>query len=223
MISMLSAFFFFNDTATTEIYTLSLHDALPIHARFEDHPLRTCGREGPPVTFLDLGPVDADAPHAWGANMAIRRTAVERVGAFDERRELYGDEQEWQARWLAAGGRIRYLAAAALDHRRAGDDARLRSLARAAYRRGQSSRRFDVLQGTAPSVAAELRVLAGCAAHGPRFRCANGPIMTAHSAGRLRALAGGAWRRRPHAAPGEDFLSGHSGTVGGRRGRLRAA
>src|SRR5256885_8503069 len=27
-------FFFFNDTATTEIYTLSLHDALPIcHAR----------------------------------------------------------------------------------------------------------------------------------------------------------------------------------------------
>src|SRR6266699_7068519 len=24
-------FFFFNDTATTEIYTLSLHDALPIH------------------------------------------------------------------------------------------------------------------------------------------------------------------------------------------------
>src|SRR2546430_10147849 len=29
---MLSLFFFFNDTATTEIYTLSLHDALPISA-----------------------------------------------------------------------------------------------------------------------------------------------------------------------------------------------
>src|SRR2546430_10204518 len=27
---ILSFFFFFNDTATTEIYTLSLHDALPI-------------------------------------------------------------------------------------------------------------------------------------------------------------------------------------------------
>ena len=27
-----SSFFFFNDTATTEIYTLSLHDALPISA-----------------------------------------------------------------------------------------------------------------------------------------------------------------------------------------------
>src|SRR2546430_12453016 len=30
--------FFFNDTATTEIYTLSLHDALPIYAvRFDAH------------------------------------------------------------------------------------------------------------------------------------------------------------------------------------------
>src|SRR2546425_13332045 len=27
-------FFFFNDTATTEIYTLSLHDALPISIKF---------------------------------------------------------------------------------------------------------------------------------------------------------------------------------------------
>src|SRR5215510_16028322 len=29
---MFFLFFFFNDTATTEIYTLSLHDALPIYA-----------------------------------------------------------------------------------------------------------------------------------------------------------------------------------------------
>src|SRR6202012_6302580 len=33
--------FFFNDTATTEIYTLSLHDALPISAR-------SCAAPGPP-------------------------------------------------------------------------------------------------------------------------------------------------------------------------------
>src|SRR2546429_9840250 len=32
---MNSLFFFFNDTATTEIYTLSLHDALPISTRGE--------------------------------------------------------------------------------------------------------------------------------------------------------------------------------------------
>src|SRR3712207_9348456 len=31
--AMYTVFFFFNDTATTEIYTLSLHDALPISGR----------------------------------------------------------------------------------------------------------------------------------------------------------------------------------------------
>src|SRR2546430_10140824 len=30
LVSVVMYFFFFNDTATTEIYTLSLHDALPI-------------------------------------------------------------------------------------------------------------------------------------------------------------------------------------------------
>src|SRR5256885_9850912 len=34
LLHILSFFFFFNDTATTEIYTLSLHDALPI---YRDH------------------------------------------------------------------------------------------------------------------------------------------------------------------------------------------
>src|SRR3712207_7808845 len=34
-------FFFFNDTATTEIYTLSLHDALPILARWRSSCSRT--------------------------------------------------------------------------------------------------------------------------------------------------------------------------------------
>src|SRR3712207_8764889 len=41
-------FFFFNDTATTEIYTLSLHDALPISARGRGGRLRPpqAGRQG---------------------------------------------------------------------------------------------------------------------------------------------------------------------------------
>src|SRR3712207_8420423 len=43
--------FFFNDTTTTEIYTLSLHDALPISdekfARFEPHAPRRRGVVGP--------------------------------------------------------------------------------------------------------------------------------------------------------------------------------
>src|SRR2546422_7688591 len=39
-------FFFFNDTATTEIYTLSLHDALPICRRRSARPARP-GTSGP--------------------------------------------------------------------------------------------------------------------------------------------------------------------------------
>src|SRR3712207_7150159 len=35
-------FFFFNDTATTEIYTLSLHDALPICLRSRSRLPSTC-------------------------------------------------------------------------------------------------------------------------------------------------------------------------------------
>src|SRR3712207_9378471 len=38
---MICIFFFFNDTATTEIYTLSLHDALPISI-IEDITLSVC-------------------------------------------------------------------------------------------------------------------------------------------------------------------------------------
>src|SRR2546425_7868119 len=48
-----SFFFFFNDTATTEIYTLSLHDALPISdlAEYQDHHFRRLGAK-PGITGL---------------------------------------------------------------------------------------------------------------------------------------------------------------------------
>src|SRR5256885_12186131 len=47
-------FFFFNDTATTEIYTLSLHDALPISdAGIDDH--RVIG-----IAFLQVLQDDTD-------------------------------------------------------------------------------------------------------------------------------------------------------------------
>src|SRR5260221_5059534 len=39
-------FFFFNDTATTEIYTLSLHDALPISDAASRRTRCTCRRTG---------------------------------------------------------------------------------------------------------------------------------------------------------------------------------
>ncbi|HEV2820994.1 MAG TPA: glycosyltransferase family 2 protein, partial [Solirubrobacteraceae bacterium] len=209
----------------------------PIRARFEDHPLRACGREGPPITWQDLGPYDTDARHAWGANMTIFRRALERAGRFDAGYTGAGDEEAWQQRLLAAGGRIRYVAAAGLDHRRAGHDARLRSLARAARARGAQSRRFDERRGDAPGAARETRVLAGCLVHAARRRCANGLIMAAHSVGRLEAsLERGSEDEGPEGScprvrmghqdrtvDPDDFLSGASGTVGGRRAVLRRA
>src|SRR2546430_15683874 len=44
-LTFFSIFFFFNDTATTEIYTLSLHDALPILAD-----------QGSPETRMNINP-----------------------------------------------------------------------------------------------------------------------------------------------------------------------
>ena len=75
--------------------------------------------------------------------MLFRRSAFERVGPFDEELPTGGDEEEWLERLRASGGKVIYLAAAGLDHRRAGDDARLRSLMQSAYRRGRNLRAYD--------------------------------------------------------------------------------
>src|SRR2546422_9343027 len=50
-----SSFFFFNDTATTEIYTLSLHDALPISEGDEG---------GAPAVALGEHAAEPDPEHA---------------------------------------------------------------------------------------------------------------------------------------------------------------
>src|SRR5260221_5247597 len=53
---MLSDFFFFNDTATTEIYPLSLHDALPISMEHLEAPiLRVTGFDTPFPYSLEHG------------------------------------------------------------------------------------------------------------------------------------------------------------------------
>src|SRR5215469_11853161 len=49
MASSFFFFFFFNDTATTEIYTLSLHDALPISTIHTVYPTRRFE----PLAFYD--------------------------------------------------------------------------------------------------------------------------------------------------------------------------
>jgi GT2 family glycosyltransferase len=157
----------------------------PIRARLEGPAPRACGREEPPITSLDLGERDREAELVWSANMALRREAFERVGPFDERFTTGGDEEDWIRRLHDRGGRVVYLADAWLDHRRAGDDARLRSLMRSAYRRGRNMRAYDGMRSVQPALGRELRVLAGCGWHTVRRGCPQGLVMGAHSAGRV--------------------------------------
>ncbi len=224
----------------------------PIRPHLEGAPPRSCGRERAPITSLDLGPDDTPTRFAWGANMTIRRTALDRVGPFDVSLEHGGDEQEWQERLVCVipSAQILYVAKASLDHRRSPDDARLRPLCRAAYARGRAARRFDAWRGQAPSRAHELRTLVGCLGHVVRRRCPAGLIMVAHSGGRLlealrtdgrseRSLNAASdanastedspaesterFLRDPmDAIPLDDFLSGESGHVGGVDGFRRA-
>src|SRR6266545_1732871 len=65
-------FFFFNDTATTEIYTLSLHDALPISA---DH------RPGGADQSGALEPVQRRVDGAGGQ---VERAAAARPDGLDD-------------------------------------------------------------------------------------------------------------------------------------------
>jgi GT2 family glycosyltransferase len=219
----------------------------PIRPRLEGRGgwgRRSCGREGSPITSLDLGPRDTDdVRFAWGANMTVRRGALERVGPFDATLGLYGDEQEWQERLLAETGTraesacppasvssrngdapIMYVAAAALDHRRSPADARLRPLARAARARGRASRRYDTWRGEAPTLRRELRTLAGCLGHVVRRRCPSGLTMVAHSLGRFEeGLRGRRSRTRgerhsPHTREHDLVLrssASHAGSVPG--------
>src|SRR2546428_6893995 len=61
-------FFFFNDTATTEIYTLSLHDALPISV----HGRLLRGNAAGQVRDHSLIPVVPSRPH-FGADRKSTR------------------------------------------------------------------------------------------------------------------------------------------------------
>lgn len=169
------------------------HDVFggPIHARLEGGGPRACGREPAPITTLELGHEDRDVPLVWGANMAVRRRAFERVGRFDEAMRGRGDEEDWERRYALTGGRVRYVAAAGLDHRRTAADSTVRNLARAAHAHGRDARRYDARKGVAPPLRAELRTLAGCVWHIVRRRCAIGFVMTAQAAGRLREAVAG--------------------------------
>src|SRR5687767_15947306 len=93
----MSTLFFFNDTATTEIYTLSLHDALPIFLNFLDEsPERK-------TSFIEISR-GGKLPYKTGSPAISVRSEERRVGkeCRSRWRPSRGKTQSW-----ASGGRMR--------------------------------------------------------------------------------------------------------------------
>src|SRR2546427_4189079 len=77
--------FFFNDTATTEIYTLSLHDALPISSRVYCH--RCCGGKAARA----VGPgfeLELHGTASWWCGVAARDRSEEHTSELQSQSNL---------------------------------------------------------------------------------------------------------------------------------------
>src|SRR5258708_37255693 len=80
--------FFFNDTATTEIYTLSLHDALPIsytHLRAHETEVRASAARAlakvqPEISFPVLSTLAADAEWFVRLRAVIAMSSLDHTG-----------------------------------------------------------------------------------------------------------------------------------------------
>src|SRR3712207_7175504 len=87
---LLLLFFFFNDTATTEIYTLSLHDALPIcrRRRRTSPRARSSGGRARPCARRTCPPTPCSTPGAAGAARRWRRRCGGRCRSEEHTSEL---------------------------------------------------------------------------------------------------------------------------------------
>src|SRR2546422_10788765 len=110
-------FFFFNDTATTEIYTLSLHDALPIAGR--DHRARRAGHRSlpGPGRLRRRGIGHARERRACGRRAAATEPGTARLGEMSAHPRAGARGQAHRGTWSGAP----QVAGEGLDHRTLGD------------------------------------------------------------------------------------------------------
>lgn len=122
---------------------------------------------------LDLGPSPRDLgprEYLWGANLAVRRTAVARAHGFRPavaRRDStlpYGEDVDLQRRIDGAGYRRRYVADAVVNHLVGSERCSLRWVVHRAWRQGCGEARYDRDEwGRLPLAPAARRVAAHAA------------------------------------------------------------
>src|SRR2546427_3038564 len=105
-------FFFFNDTATTEIYTLSLHDALPILSVHDQAGALELAELLPGGPFRDQIRVRDQHPRRVG----MRAQDADGLPALHQQGLFIPQRPEGRADPLEAGPVARRLPAAAVDH-----------------------------------------------------------------------------------------------------------
>src|SRR6266403_2768002 len=100
--SLIFFFFFFNDTATTEIYTLSLHDALPIFGVTSQRDTEWLTKHLVPQPLRTF---EQPLPAAGGDK--LKRTYIycskPATGTFDQFAERLRDDRKWTFHDLKTG------------------------------------------------------------------------------------------------------------------------
>jgi GT2 family glycosyltransferase len=143
----------------------------PIEVSLEPPHPRWCGRDAFPITFLDHGAHDRWIALVFGANFSVRRSALDRIGLFDEEHALYGDEVEWMLRLRRHDGLVRYVAGAGVTHTRFANDITLRQMLRSALLKGRRTADFDRAQGLEQPLRGVLWRAVRLTGHALVFRC----------------------------------------------------
>src|SRR5216683_5495551 len=96
-------FFFFNDTATTEIYTLSLHDALPIPALATVSLGKAALRSAATMLGADLEPDGIRVATLTIAGRIVAGTAFDPERIAERYWDVVQTDGPWQAEFRFTG------------------------------------------------------------------------------------------------------------------------
>jgi glycosyltransferase involved in cell wall biosynthesis len=161
----------------------------PVHLRLEGSPPRMCGAEPLGETELDLGDRPHEVRYVWSANMAVRRHAVDAVGAFQEHRLPGHDEVIWIDRLFNAHIPVLYVPDAPVWHRRTAHDLRFVPMLRRRFVRGVGESVAYHRAGFSYGLRATLMSASDQMHHGFERRCAIGVLGASQAIGRAAGLA----------------------------------